>query len=246
MAENDAHAVTEDSVLDGRLRLRQPARGYRAGADALLLAAALEPPAGASVFEPGCGVGAAMLALATRRPDLRVLGMEIDAATAALASENVRLNGLEARVSVQVGDALRDAEGVFDAILLNPPYATPTGAPEPADPQRRRSFVTPDAIDVWIRRLADRLTGGGMLTIVHRADALPALIAALDGRLGGVEVAPLYPRAGEAAHRVLVRAAKGSRAALRLWRGLVLHADAGGFTDEAEAIFRGRATFTWR
>lgn len=246
MAENDACAITEDALLDGRLRLRQPARGYRAGADALLLAAALEPAEGASVFEPGCGVGAAMLALAVRRPDLRVLGMEIDPVTATLAADNVRLNGLEAQVSVKAGDALRDAAGVFDAILLNPPFATPTGAPEPVDPQRRRAFVTPDAIDVWIRRLADRLTGGGVMTIVHRADALPALIAALDGRLGGVEVAPVYPRAGEAAHRVLVRAVKGSRAALRLWRGLQLHADAGGFTDEAEAIFRGRATFTWR
>jgi hypothetical protein len=34
---------------------------------------------------------------------------------------------------------------------------------------------------------------------------------------------------------------------MRLWRGLVLHQDgAQAFTDEAEAIFRGRAPFVWR
>ena len=31
-------AVTEDRLLDGRVRLRQPVRGYRAGLDAALLA----------------------------------------------------------------------------------------------------------------------------------------------------------------------------------------------------------------
>lgn len=245
MAEEAARTLTEDALLDGRLRLRQPARGYRAGADAILLAAAVDPPQGARVFEPGCGAGAAMLALAVRRPDLRLLGMEIDPSTAALAADNVQLNALEARVEVRSGDALRDDVGVHDAILVNPPYATPTGAPEPVDPQRRRSFVTADPLDVWVRRLADRLTGGGVLTLVHRADALPDLLSAFEGRLGGVEVAPVYPRAGEAAHRILVRARKGARAPLRLWRGLVLHETGGAFTPAADDIFRGRSVFTW-
>ena len=31
----------EDAILGGRLRLRQPARGHRAGTDAVLLAAAI-------------------------------------------------------------------------------------------------------------------------------------------------------------------------------------------------------------
>lgn len=245
MGEAADQAITEDAFLDGRLRLRQPARGYRAGADALLLAAAVEPPEGARVFEPGCGVGAALLGLAARRPDLRLVGMEIDAPTAALATQNILLNQLQDRVVVRTGDALRDADDVFDAILVNPPYATPTGAPEPSDPQRRRAFVTPDPLDVWIRRLADRLTGGGILTVVHRADALPALLAGLEGRLGGVEVAPVFPRAGEPAHRVLVRARKGARAPVRLWRGLVLHEADGTFTTAADDLFRGRAAFTW-
>ena len=46
-ADGGAPAVTEDAVLGGRLRLRQPRRGHRVGHDAILLAAAGLRPGGA-------------------------------------------------------------------------------------------------------------------------------------------------------------------------------------------------------
>lgn len=246
MAE-DALDVTEDGFLDGRLRLRQPRTGYRAGADAILLAAAADPPADGTVFEPCCGVGAAALALAWRRADVRVEGLELDAETAALGAANAAANALADRVRIRQGDALAERGGPFDAIILNPPYAQETGAPVPADPRRRLAFVAPHDIDAWVRACVDQLTGDAALTVIHRADAAPAILRALEGRLGGIELAPIFPRTGAPAHRVLVRARKGARAAMRIWSGLALHAaEGGGFAPEAEAIFRGRAVFVWR
>ena len=86
-----------------------------------------------------------------------------------------------------------------------------------------------------------------MLTLIQRAQHLPAILAALEGRLGGIEILPLRPRADLAAKRVLVRARKGGRSPLRLLKGLDLH-DAGGakFTPEADAIFRGEARVIWK
>ena len=51
--------TTEDLFLDGRLRIRQPANGYRAGADPVFLAAAVPAKPGESVLELGCGAGVA-------------------------------------------------------------------------------------------------------------------------------------------------------------------------------------------
>ena len=53
--------VTEDAFLGGKLHLKQPRRGYRAGVDPVLLAAAVPAQAGQSVLDLGCGVGAAAL-----------------------------------------------------------------------------------------------------------------------------------------------------------------------------------------
>ncbi|HCW49899.1 MAG TPA: methyltransferase, partial [Brevundimonas sp.] len=47
--------VSESALLGGRIRLRQPARGYRAGLDAALLAAAVGARPGERVIEAGCG-----------------------------------------------------------------------------------------------------------------------------------------------------------------------------------------------
>jgi tRNA1(Val) A37 N6-methylase TrmN6 len=53
-------------------------------------------------------------------------------------------------------------------------------------------------------------------------------------------VLPIHPRAGEPAHRIIVRGVKGSRAPLRILPGLMLHEGA-GFTPLVEALHRGEA-----
>ena len=58
-ADDRAGDVTEDAILGGRLRLRQPERGHRVGHDAILLAAACPASAGERVVDLGAGVGAA-------------------------------------------------------------------------------------------------------------------------------------------------------------------------------------------
>ena len=58
--------VTESGLLSGRVRLRQPAAGYRAGMDAALLAAAVAANPGERVIEAGCGAGGALMQVAAR------------------------------------------------------------------------------------------------------------------------------------------------------------------------------------
>src|SRR5665811_2498342 len=71
-ADRAALATSEDAVLGGRLRLRQPLRGHRVGHDAILLAAATGGRASEQAVDLGAGVGAAGLALAARVGGLKV------------------------------------------------------------------------------------------------------------------------------------------------------------------------------
>ena len=73
-AERERLDISDDAVLGGRLRLRQPRRGHRVGHDAILLAAATGGRAGEQAVDLGAGVGAAGLALAAR-----VAGLDVDA-----------------------------------------------------------------------------------------------------------------------------------------------------------------------
>ena len=62
------HAITQDLLLGGRVILRQPAQGYRASIDPLLLAATVNAIPGDTILDVGAGVGTVGLCLAARLP----------------------------------------------------------------------------------------------------------------------------------------------------------------------------------
>jgi tRNA1(Val) A37 N6-methylase TrmN6 len=236
--------LSEDQLLDGRVRLRQPARGLRAGHDAVLLAAAVPAKPGDRVLELGCGSGAAFLCLAARVPGLAVVAVERDPQLAALARENAALNGLADRCTILEGDvadpALRRALPPCAHGFANPPYWAAGTAP----PEAIRAGATHAggvALAAWVACLAASLRHRGSATLVlpaaRFADAAAAL---LDAGFGGPALMPLWPRAGSAAKRVLLAARRGGKGPARVLPGLVLHG-ASGATPEAEAILRGGA-----
>jgi tRNA1(Val) A37 N6-methylase TrmN6 len=245
-------ATTCDEFLGGALRLWQPKSGYRAGLDAVLLAAACPAAAGECVIDCGAGVGTVGLALARRVNGAQVTLVERDETLAALATRNVLDNGLAANVAVICADltaplartpALAQLTGTFDHVLANPPYYAQAAGTRAPDPLKDGSHAMPEGrLDDWVRFAAAMARDGGTLTIVHRPDALPEVLAALERRFGGAHVLPLHPRAGAPANRVLIQARKGSRAGMTLLPGRVLHTeDSHAFTAEFDAVLRGGA-----
>jgi tRNA1(Val) A37 N6-methylase TrmN6 len=243
-------AITENTVLDGRVRLLQPERGYRAGMDAALLAAACEAADGARVLEAGCGVGAALLAAASRWPAARFTGLERDPAAAALARRNVELNGLAERVEILEGDVagrfLALGRAPFDAVLANPPFFDDPQALRAPSPERRGAWMADDGLAAWIGFLLKAVREGGSVTLIHRADRLADILALLAPKAGSAQVRPVHPFADVPAKRVLVRAIKTGKAPLQLLPPLVLHPrDGPRHTPQVEAILRGCARLEW-
>jgi tRNA1(Val) A37 N6-methylase TrmN6 len=247
--------TTEDRVLDGGVILRQPARGYRAGLDAALLAAACDAGPGARVIEAGCGAGAALLAAAARRPQTHFTGIERDPAALALAHENIALNGMADRVEVLAGDVALRFSGLglepFDAAMANPPFFDDPDSLRGPAAERRGAWMADDGLEAWIGFLSKSVREGGTITLIHRADRLADILALLAPKAGSAQVLPIHPFADQPAKRVLVRAVKSGKAPLRLLPPLVLHEraspdhDAARHSAAAEAILRGAAAIAW-
>lgn len=244
MATNEGagEAPTEDRLLGGRVRLLQPADGYRVAIDPVLLAAAVPADEGELVLDAGMGTGAAALCLAVRVPGCRVVGIERERALQRLASDNVALNGLQNHIDPMLGDLSRPpprlAAGAFDHVMSNPPYLA-EGTATPPTGGRAAAHVADVDLGQWVAMCLGMLRARGLLTLIHRADRLDSLLAALAGRAGDTVVFPFWPKADAAqARRVLVQARKGSRGPVRLARGLVLHYLDGSFTPAADGVLR--------
>jgi tRNA1(Val) A37 N6-methylase TrmN6 len=242
--------VIRSGFLGGRLRLTQPGKGYRAGMDAALLAAACDAGAGQRVIEAGCGVGAALLSAAVRRPQSRFVGVERDTQALALCRENIAANGLEERVRALEGDVglKLSALGLepFDAALANPPFFDDPDAIRGPAPERESAWIAEGGLEAWTRFLLKAVHEGGTITMIHRADRLADILALLGKGAGSFRIRPVHPFADEPAKRVLVRAIKTGKAPLVLLPPLVLHDRSGGkHTAEADAILRGDSDVTW-
>jgi tRNA1(Val) A37 N6-methylase TrmN6 len=247
----DTAGETEDRFLGGRLTLRQPWPGYRAGADAALLAAAAAPEAGERAIEAGCGAGAALLQAAARSAEARFVGVERDPAALALAKANIAANGLAGRVEALAGDVADRFAGLglerFDAAFANPPFFDDPGALRGPHPARAGAWLADDGLEAWIRFLLAATRDGGRITVIHRADRLADLLALLGAKAGSFRIRPVQPFADAPAKRVLVQARRGGKAPLVLLPALVLHVrgEAAKHTPEVEAILRGETALEW-
>jgi tRNA1(Val) A37 N6-methylase TrmN6 len=246
--------VTHDAFLGGRLTLAQPAQGFRAGLDSVLLGAAVGHSSG-SLLDLGAGAGTAALVALAHHPALAATLIESDPAMLALAEANIAGNALSGRATalgldVTATGRARAAAGLaadaYVSVIANPPFFAPGRGTRATTRGAAARHMMPAALDLWVKAAATHAAPGGEFIAIHTADSLPGLLASVTARFGAVTVLPLTPREGDPAHRILVRGIKCSRAPLTLLASRPLHTPGGRqFRPEFEAIFRGEARLHW-
>jgi tRNA1(Val) A37 N6-methylase TrmN6 len=242
--------TTIDDFLGGKLTLRQPREGYRAGPDAVFLAASIPAVAGESVLELGCGVGAASLCLNARVAGLDLTGVELQPEYAALARENA-----QGKMDVVTADlaalplSIRDRQ--FHHVMANPPYFLQKRRKKSGNVGREVAFTEETPLKVWIDTAAKRLRPKGLFSLVQDIERLPDVLANTLPVLGSIEVLPMAPRIGRRPSRFLLRARKEGRAEFMMHPVCVLHqgpvhtVDRDSYLPEIKAVLRDGAALAF-
>lgn len=228
---NRSAETTVDDFLSGRVQVVQPAKGFRAGTDSVLLAAALPSELKGQALELGCGAGGALLPAAWRLPEVQFTGLERDLPMAALAVEGVAINNLEQRVRIVEGDACdlsAEWENSFDLVFSNPPFFEAGAIQEPGE-GKQEAYVESLSLKDWLSAMLFATRPKGTIVLIHRAADLARILSVLERRAGEITVLPIRSCPGEDAKRVIVRARKGLRpGAMRLLAGIDLYMSRGG------------------
>lgn len=245
--------ITHDLFLNGRLTIAQPRTGFRAGVDSVFLGAAVPAVAGQSVLELGCGVGTASFCLASRVPGLTLTGLEIQPGYANLARRNAERNSIP--LDVVEGDlanppgSIRDLN--VDHVFANPPYYERSRGTSASDAGRETAFADGAPLATWVDAAVRRLRPRGCLTFIQKIERLPELLAAMDARVGRIEVLPLSPRQNARPRLFLLRARKGARAPFALLPPLIIHEgvrherDGESYRPEIASVLREGTAIPW-
>lgn len=238
--------VTEDWLLNESVRIFQPVKGYRAGLDAILLAASLPERDGATALEIGCGAGGALFPAASRLRTTGFTGLERETVMAQLAERGAEANGFADRVRIvnaDVRDMPADWENRFDLVFSNPPYFEAERI-QTLGEGRSHAYLADVSLRDWLKYMLFATRPKGRITLIHRAGVLSEILGYLHTRTGQIEVFPVHSSPDDPAKRVIVTARKGLRVGeVVLHRGLCMHPEKGesAYTDEAKAVLGGGA-----
>lgn len=242
-------AVTTDDFYKGRVKLIQPAKGFRAGTDSLLLAAALDADQHGSALDIGCGAGGALLPAAFRLSETQFTGLEIDADMAALARKSVDANAMADRVEIVQASAAElpgDWQNRFDTVFSNPPFFDP-GTIQSPSAGKEIAYLTQLPLKAWLQAMLYALRPKGTFVMVHRAAELARILSVIERQVGEITVLPVHSYPGADAKRVLVRARKGLRSGpMRLLEPRYLYQGKGqDRTDWAINLQENAAGIAW-
>ncbi len=230
--------TTIDYFLGQSLIIEQPKNGYRAGIDAVLLAAAVAAKDNNNIAELGCGVGTALLSSIARNKNIKAAtGFEIDEAAFTLAQKNIFANKIE-NIEVHNLDGLIPNsihENKFDLVFSNPPFFDDDKSIRVPNEEKTRAYIIGAPLLNWIKAMLRFCSAKGEILIIHRADRMYDILNALEKRAGDVRILMIHPKTGENANRVIIRAKKASKAPLQILPPLFLR-DADNFESYFDEI----------
>ncbi len=222
--------------------------GLTFGTDAYMLASFIRPQRSARAVELGAGTGIISLLLASRQRLAHITAVEVQTDFASLTERNIRLNSLEDKISVLKGDIRdinsKDIGGEADVVFTNPPYMrTDSGKRNLSDRKYIARHEVCGGIGDFCAAAGRLLRHGGRFYCVFRPDRLAELMSAMsENRLEPKTMVFIHADEASEPSMVLVCAAKGGAAGMRIMPPLLLHPSGNGsggrsMTERAARIY---------
>src|SRR5262249_55437270 len=153
------------------------------------LGASLPGTATGTLIDLGAGAGIAGLCAAARCPGITALLVERDpvlvecAVTALKRDANKAFARRVATLQVDIGNPAIPWTPTGDEVIVNPPFhEKAAGSASPARTRADAHVLGEGGLDLWAKTAVAMLKPRGRLTLIYRADALGALLSAIDKR----------------------------------------------------------------
>lgn len=208
------------------------------GMDAVLLSGFATAKKGDKVLDLGTGTGIIPILMEAKTEADHFCALEIQPESADMAIRSVKMNKLESKIEIIVGD-IKNASTIFgkskfDVVTSNPPYMPDEhGIKNENDAKTiARHEVLCNLEDV-VREAAAVLREGGHFYMVHRPLRLVEIFETLRKyRLEPKTMRFVYPSVDKCPSMVLIESILGAKPELKVGTPLIIYGPDGKYTSE--------------
>ena len=232
-----------DDLERNGYRIIQDTKRFCFGMDAVLLSGFAKVKDGAKVLDLGTGTGIIPILLEAKTGASHLTGLEIQEDSADMAKRSVRLNGLEKKVDIVMGD-IKEAGSLFDAasfdvVTCNPPYMTNRhGLINPSDAKAIARHEILCTLEDVIVQTAKLLKPGGNFYMVHRPFRLAEIMVLLHTyKLEPKRIQFVYPYVDKEPNMVLIEANRGGKPRMTVEKPLIVFQEPGVYMPEIRDVY---------
>ncbi len=234
--------TTFDEILNGKLKIFQPKKGYRVGTDAIILAASINPKKG-DLLDLGSGVGAISLAVLCSTKNVKIFAVEKDQLSFELLKENIKINGFDNYIVPLFNDIRKlpnELKGCFDYVFSNPPFHKKNKNISFYNRKNLGYYDDNISLSKWIEIAVWACRIKGRITLIVRTDRADEVIVTLKKmKVGEIILFPIYSFLGDKAVRVIITGRLGVDGGMAILNGFTLYNENGTLTDAAQRVMNG-------
>ncbi len=226
-------SITIDSILGGRISVKQWKDSYRISSESVILAATI-PAINGNIADFGAGVGAISLAFAYNNLEIhaKIDAWEINEQYAKLLHENIHDNKLHKIINIIQSDIFK-CEKKYDIIMTNPPYYNDS-FPSPNQLKRVAKFAVGFTFQEWLNQCLQCLNPNGVIYFNHDMQNIQAIKAIYNQ--GDLQILPLSVGDSKPIKKIIGRYSPNKPANFQILPKICLHNEEHVFTEEALAI----------
>lgn len=233
--------IEKNYLLDKKVVIYHPKGLYKASSDAVWVASAVSKvKKGDNILDVGSGGGAISLCLASRfkNSEINITGIELQKELVDSANKSAKANGFDFLTyeNLNIFEA-KLKKCSYSHVITNPPYSL-DDMPSPNISKAMAHNFKFEDLGKWLDFCIKMIKPQGMFYIINRAEALERIIFHISGKLGAIEVFPLYSKQEQKAKRVIIRAKKDAKTPLIIHSPIIVHDNDGLYSAKAEEILR--------
>jgi len=232
-----------DDLHRNGYRIIQDPKRFCFGIDAVILSGFVKVKKGEKVMDLCTGTGIIPILLEAKTEGEHFTGLEIQQESAEMAVRSVKLNNLQEKISIELGDVKNSHElfrpSSFDVVTVNPPYMNDSGGlKNDFSPKTIARHEVLCSLEDVISASARLLVPQGRLYMVHRPHRLTDIMVSLRKyKLEPKTLRFVHSYEDREPVMVLIEAANNGKPMVKVMAPLIIYNKDRSYTEEIQKIY---------